>query len=315
MHRIDAPGHDNNSFVEGNPSTGVPATTVGADFLNALQEEIASFIEAQGLVLDKNDNTQFKQATEIAVANSAAPVGAELPWYGDTAPTGWLLQDGAEYSMTTYNKLDNHLAGKTALNAGVTCTFDDSAETANAVGHGLANDTILRFTNSGGALPPAITARYARFYVVNATADTFQLSLTKAGAPIDIVGTGTGTHYFHTKFTVPDPRGRVIRFTDGGAGVDPDAATRTDRGDGVTGDNVGTKQADAIRNITGEFFVGAARSDQSWSSGVFTEIGNGASGASGAVASSRFSFDASTVVPTGGDNRMTNEGRNAIIKY
>ena len=46
---------------------------------------------------------------------------------------------------------------------------------------------------------------------------------------------------------LPDPRGRTIRVWDHGAGVDPDAATRADRGDTTTGDHVGTKQADAFQ--------------------------------------------------------------------
>jgi len=44
-------------------------------------------------------------------------------------------------------------------------------------------------------------------------------------------------------FYLPDYRGRFLRGWDHGAGNDPDAATRTDRGDTTTGDNVGTKQA------------------------------------------------------------------------
>ena len=43
-------------------------------------------------------------------------------------------------------------------------------------------------------------------------------------------------------FNLPDYRGTFLRGTDNGVGVDPDAATRTDRGDGTTGDAVGTKQ-------------------------------------------------------------------------
>ncbi|MCD4675333.1 MAG: phage tail protein [Desulfobacula sp.] len=52
-------------------------------------------------------------------------------------------------------------------------------------------------------------------------------------------GAADGTH-----FNLPDDRGLFPRIWDHGAGVDPDAATRTDRGDGTTGDNVGTLQSD-----------------------------------------------------------------------
>jgi len=43
-------------------------------------------------------------------------------------------------------------------------------------------------------------------------------------------------------FNLPDDRGVFERIWDHGAGIDPDAATRTNRGDGTIGDNVGTKQ-------------------------------------------------------------------------
>ena len=49
-------------------------------------------------------------------------------------------------------------------------------------------------------------------------------------------------------FRVPDYRGYFLRGQDFGAGgVDPDKDTRTDRGDGTTGDAVGTKQGDALK--------------------------------------------------------------------
>jgi microcystin-dependent protein len=43
-------------------------------------------------------------------------------------------------------------------------------------------------------------------------------------------------------FYLPTPQGRFPRFTDNGAGIDTDASTRTSRGDGTTGDAVGTLQ-------------------------------------------------------------------------
>ena len=55
-------------------------------------------------------------------------------------------------------------------------------------------------------------------------------------------GAGDGS----TTFNLPDYRGYFLRGWNHGSGADPDAATRTNRGDGTTGDSVGTKQTDAF---------------------------------------------------------------------
>ena len=59
-----------------------------------------------------------------------------------------------------------------------------------------------------------------------------------------IYGNGDGV----TTFNLPDARGKFDRAWDNGAGNDPDAATRTNRGDGTTGDNVGTNQGSRIES-------------------------------------------------------------------
>ena len=64
-------------------------------------------------------------------------------------------------------------------------------------------------------------------------------------------GNGDGS----TTFNVPDLRGKFLRGYDHGATTDPDAATRTDRGDATTGDNVGTNQAHAFQ---GHYHTGAS---------------------------------------------------------
>gem|GEM_PF-1482981 len=61
-----------------------------------------------------------------------------------------------------------------------------------------------------------------------------------------IYGVGDGS----TTFNLPNYRGQFLRGWDKGEGVDPDAATRTDRGDGTIGDNVGTKQEGEIQSHT-----------------------------------------------------------------
>lgn len=55
----------------------------------------------------------------------------------------------------------------------------------------------------------------------------------------DDYGAGDGS----TTFNLPDLRGEFIRGWDHGKGSDADAASRTNRGDGTSGDNIGTKQA------------------------------------------------------------------------
>ncbi|MCX6107961.1 MAG: phage tail protein, partial [Proteobacteria bacterium] len=63
-------------------------------------------------------------------------------------------------------------------------------------------------------------------------------------------GSGDGS----TTFNLPDYRGYFLRGWDHGAGRDPDAASRTARGDGITiGNNVGTIEADQFRSHSHTF--------------------------------------------------------------
>ncbi|MTI13373.1 hypothetical protein [Sansalvadorimonas verongulae] len=61
MHRIDGEGATNdNRFTSGNPQSGVPATVITADWLNAVQEEIVNVIGANNL--QKGKFTQLVEA-------------------------------------------------------------------------------------------------------------------------------------------------------------------------------------------------------------------------------------------------------------
>lgn len=63
MDRTHAPGATiDNQYTEGNPSMGVPATTVSAVALNAFQEELVGIIEAAGITPNEADNTQVLAA-------------------------------------------------------------------------------------------------------------------------------------------------------------------------------------------------------------------------------------------------------------
>lgn len=60
-----------------------------------------------------------------------------------------------------------------------------------------------------------------------------------------IYGAADGTH-----FNLPDYRGEFLRGMDPGTTRDPDSASRTDRGDGTGGANVGTKQGHQYQSHT-----------------------------------------------------------------
>ena len=81
--------------------------------------------------------------------------------------------------------------------------------------------------------------------------DGSALSRTTYAALYAVLGTtygkGAGTTA-STTFRLPDLRGEFIRGWDHGRGIDPDRAARTDRGDGTTGDKVGTRQAASLKS-------------------------------------------------------------------
>lgn len=130
------------------------------------------------------------------------------------------------------------------------------------------------------------------------------------------IGTAWGEGNGSTTFNLPDLRGMFLRGVSGESGNDSDADSRVMlvNNGGNTGNNVGSYQGDAIRNITGS-------THGSWASpscaGAFYSTSDSAPGTfySWSNVWNRIAFDASRVVPTGGDNRPKNVYVTYIIKY
>jgi microcystin-dependent protein len=122
-------------------------------------------------------------------------------------------------------------------------------------------------------------------------------------------------------FCVPDLRGRFLRGRDGGAGNDPDAATRQSVNGSNAGDAVGSYQDDCIQNITGSFSansVQAALSNYN-GTGPFATLSLGgnfsfAGGGGNPNTWGFYSFDASRAVRTSTETRPKNVNVNFIIK-
>ena len=79
MFRIDQPGHVGNKFVTGNPQAWQRATRMGAEWPNAVQEEICKVIEASGIVLSKPNNEQLYAAIVAIAAGAAGAGGGSVP--------------------------------------------------------------------------------------------------------------------------------------------------------------------------------------------------------------------------------------------
>lgn len=98
-----------------------------------------------------------------------------------------LLNNSASFtaSHTKKNQVDN---GSTAT---VTITIaSPGVVTWNS--HGLSNGNLVAFLTTG-ALPTGLTAG-TWYYVVNATANTFEVSATSGGSAINTSGSQSGTH-------------------------------------------------------------------------------------------------------------------------
>lgn len=149
-----------------------------------------------------------------------------------------------------------------------------------------------------------------------------EVSRTEYANLYNAIGVCWGIGDGSTTFNLPDMRGMFLRGVSGESENDPDAEDRVVLNDngGNTGNNVGSYQGDAIRNIIGEIDGGGddgplpAGGEGTGAFEVGPWRGNGADGSNGAGAHS-FNFDASRVVPVGSDNRPKNVYVNYIIKY
>ena len=152
--------------------------------------------------------------------------------------------------------------------------------------------------------------------------DGRELSRTEYQRLYDVIGVAWGTGDGATTFNIPDLRGMFLRGVSGEVSIyhDVDADTRLANAyGGNSGNNVGSFQDDAIRNITGACgtFGGESRGDLPDTGALWRELGvnknTGSDGNGFGIRSVK--IDASRVVPVASDNRPKNVYVNYIIKY
>lgn len=260
MHKIDAFGATvDNQFTDGNPSLAVPATNVGAKWLNAVQGELAHLIEEAGIELDDEDNTQLFQAIAVLIAASAADISGKVDKAGDTmtgdlvvpslnggALAGHrnLLINGAFQTnrrAPATNADDTYAHDRwyalTQANAIAVSTLADAEDGApsmarltqsNASAQRMGYAQIIEGKNCRHLRGKQVTFRFGRFRYSNAAAVRFAVlewTGTEDAVTSDVVNDWTSPTYtagnFFLASNVTVPAGGVVANT-------PAAATLTD---------------------------------------------------------------------------------------
>lgn len=134
MHWIDGTGHvknspnpGENSFVDGDPTSGVRGTVLTAKWLNDLQRNLFEVIKQGDTGSSESDPRDLYRAIEALSKREAlaqaVPVGTIAMFGGEAAPAGWLICDGSAESRTTYAALFAAIDTKYGLGNGTT-TFN-----------------------------------------------------------------------------------------------------------------------------------------------------------------------------------------------
>jgi hypothetical protein len=104
-------------------------------------------------------------------------------------PAGTTVVVGSVHDAATVGNLEGWFQiGSTLRGVGTVVTAGGDAISSN--GHGLANTNRVFVTAVAGEGLPAGLSATVLYFVVGATTDTFQLSLTSGGAAVDITALG-----------------------------------------------------------------------------------------------------------------------------
>lgn len=159
MFPINGPGHQNNTFTEGDPLNNVPATRITDDWLNAVQAEILGVLShpSANITPSASDNTQLRQAI-VALIQALAPGGGGLS-AGDFA-----TKAQAEAGTNTTKVMSPKRTAEAIAALGLGATFEVASEAAMLALSAKKGDVAVRSdiasTFKLAALPAATLANW-----------------------------------------------------------------------------------------------------------------------------------------------------------
>lgn len=183
--------------ISGGKVTSIAVTNGGSSY----ETDPDVFIAVPRLTIATSAvNTSTETITYTAHGLSA---GEQIKYYkvGSGTAIGGLTDATSYYAgqvtANSFKLYDTRAHGQTAVATLTIATsaVDTTAETITATAHGLVNGAQVNYNNQGGASITGLTSGND-YYVVNATANTFQLSATSGGAAINLTGTGNNSQTF-----------------------------------------------------------------------------------------------------------------------
>ena len=296
------------AFKAGGTNTGAVTLNVNGlgaqDVVNPDGSALAGGTITSGrMYVVVHDGTNFV----LVSPSSSTPTGTVTMYAGATAPAGWFLCDGKPVSRTTFANLFTVVGdqygigdGSTTFNVpdlrgefvrgsvlieALTFTADDTTEElTTASDHEYYRTGIPVRVSTTTTLPAGLSSG-TTYYTIYVDGDEVQLATSYAnalaGTAINITSPGSGTH-------------TITQY------LDPDAATRSDSGDGSSGDVIGSRQEDEFESHThtGRFSTGIENLDNNFNRNNINGNAITSSGATG-----------------GNETRPRNVGLNYIIKF
>lgn len=172
-----------------------------ASYDTTAPEELEDFEEEWS----SNEDFMFDWADVVAGPGvDAADFDSSTPETVEDFEEEWSSNESFHFDRTTVSLNAASYDGETVedfeeVNVPFVAIADSSTDTLTKLSHGLSDGETVTLSNVGGELPGGLNEGY-EYFVVNKTANTFQLSATSGGSAINLTTVGVGTHT-----VTPDP--------------------------------------------------------------------------------------------------------------
>ena len=286
MHRIDSStATPDNRFTEGDPTIPVAATTVTAEWLNGVQEELVAILTAAGIAPNKSSNVQVLSALLDLIADSTPLAKVGTP--------GLVMPDGITIVIDATGKISTKAQSMDPV--GGIRFFDDEAPRPGYVP--CLGTVISNFSTTYPEMAAYLSTSYGAARLVTlAQYNTLHTAISHTNADGSTVSwNGIGGV---TKF-VWDKTADTLKMPD---------LQEMFRGATGAAFGVGSVDCDRMRNFTGSFCSadegdsGTEKSGSNNVSGAFAmQLGNGTYVSDASVYADRYriALIPSRVVPTG----------------